>query len=149
MFEDLKKETKVSMNKTLDVLHLALNKIRAGRPNPSMLDQIEADYFDTNTPLKQLSNITVTDATTISLNVWDKNAVPAIEKAINDSGLGITPTVNGLIIHIKIPPLTQERRDELIKIVKKEAENTKVTLRNIRRNTNTSINNLEKEKKNI
>ncbi|MBH44353.1 MAG: ribosome recycling factor [Gammaproteobacteria bacterium] len=147
MFEDLKKETEVSMNKALDVLHLSLNKIRAGRPNPSMLDQIEANYFDTLTPIKQLSNISVTDATTISLNVWDKNAVSSIEKAINESDLGITPTVNGLNIHIKIPPLTQERRDELIKIVKKEAENTKVTLRNIRRNTNTSINNLEKDKK--
>ena len=112
-----------------------------------MLDQIEADYFNAKTPLKQLANITITDASTISLNVWDKAAVKAIEKAIMDSSLGLSPVINGMVIHIKIPPLTQERRNELIKILKKEGENTKVSLRNVRRNINTNINNLEKEKK--
>ena len=112
-----------------------------------MLDQIEADYFDAKTPLKQLANITITDASTISLNVWDKTAIKAIEKAILNSNLGLSPVINGMIIHIKIPPLTQERRNELIKVLKKEGENTKVSLRNVRRNVNTSVSNLEKDKK--
>ena len=147
MFEDIKNETKSTMDKTIEALYLSLGKIRAGRPNPSLLDQIEANYFDVKTPLKQLSTISVTDASTITLNIWDKNAVKDIEKSILESGLGLTPTVNGMTIHIKIPPLTQERRDELIKIIKKEGENAKVSLRNIRRNSNNSISALEKEKK--
>ena len=147
MFQEIKKDTDEHMNKAIDALHASLGKVRAGRPNPSMLDQIEADYFDTKTPLKQLANISITDASTISLNVWDKTAIQPIEKAISDSNLGLSPVVNGQNIHIKIPPLTQERRVELIKIVKKEGEGTKVALRNIRRNTNTLISNLEKDKK--
>ena len=147
MFEEIKKETDNLMIKSIDSLHQSLGKIRAGRPNPSMLDQVEADYFDVKTPLKQLANISVTDGSTITLNVWDKNAIQSIEKAIHESGLGLTPTVNGTNIHIKIPPLTQDRREELIKVVKKEGENTKIVLRNIRRNTNNSISNLEKDKK--
>ncbi len=147
MFEEIKQETRVLMGKTIDSLHSTLSKIRAGRPNPSMLDSIEADYFDVKTPLKQLANISVTDAATLSLNIWDKNAIKPIEKAIIDSNLGLSPIVNGPNILIKIPPLTQERRNELKKLLKKEGENTKVSLRNIRRNTNTSISNLEKEKK--
>lgn len=147
MIDDIKKEAELNMSKAIDALNNACGKIRAGRPNPSMLDQIEADYFDAKTPLKQLANITVTDASTISLNVWDKTAIQAIEKAIANSSLGLSPVVNGMIIHIKIPPLTQDRRNELIKILKKEGENAKVSLRNIRRNINTNINNLEKEKK--
>ena len=135
------------MNKTIDTLHQTLSKIRAGRPNPSLLDNIDADYFDAKTPLKQLANISVTDATTLSLNVWDKNAIKPIEKAIIDSNMGLSPVVNGTVILIKIPPLTQERRDELIKLLKKEGESTKVALRNIRRNTNTTISNLEKDKR--
>ena len=147
MFQEIKKDTDDHMNKAIDALLASLGKVRAGRPNPSMLDQIEADYFDAKTPLKQLANISVTDASTISLNVWDKSAIQPIEKAISDSNLGLSPVVNGQNIHIKIPPLTQERRVELIKIVKKEGEGTKVALRNIRRNTNTVISNLEKDKK--
>ncbi len=147
MFDEIKKNTKDLMDKSIDSLQQSLAKIRAGRPNPSMLDQIEADYFDVKTPLKQLASISITDGSTITLNVWDKNAVQKIEKAINESNLGLSPTVNGMNIHIKIPPLTQERRDELIKITKKEGENIKIALRNIRRNTNSSISNLEKEKK--
>ena len=147
MFQEIKKDTDDHMNKAIDALLASLGKVRAGRPNPSMLDQIEADYFDVKTPLKQLANISVTDASTISLNVWDKSAIQPIEKAISDSNLGLSPVVNGQNIHIKIPPLTQERRVELIKIVKKEGEGTKVALRNIRRNTNTVISNLEKDKK--
>tara|TARA_B100000767_G_scaffold235626_1_gene229000 strand:+ start:2225 stop:2782 length:558 start_codon:yes stop_codon:yes gene_type:complete len=147
MIDDIKKDAEISMAKAIEALNNACGQIRAGRPNPSMLDQIEADYFDAKTPLKQLANITITDASTISLNVWDKTAIKAIEKAILNSNLGLSPVINGMIIHIKIPPLTQERRNELIKILKKEGENTKVSLRNVRRNINTSVSNLEKDKK--
>jgi ribosome recycling factor len=134
------------MDKSIDSFKATLSKIRAGRPNPSILDQVSVDYFGTVTPIKQLANITVSDASTISLSVWDKNAVSSIEKALADSNLGVNPAVNGTNIHIKFPPLTQERRADLNKIVKKEGENIKITLRNIRRNANTSISNLEKEK---
>ena len=147
MIEDIKKDAEVNMSKAIEALNNACGQIRAGRPNPSMLDQIEADYFNARTPLKQLANITLTDASTISLNVWDKTAIQAIEKAIVNSNLGLSPVINGMIIHIKIPPLTQDRRNELIKVLKKEGENTKVSLRNVRRNINTTVNNLEKEKK--
>ncbi len=147
MIEDIKKDLNDAMSKALDSLLRNISKIRAGRPNPSLLDDIEAVYFDTKTPIKQLANITVTDASTLTLNVWDKAAIAPIEKAIMESNLGLSPSVSGTNIHIKIPPLTEERRNDLIKLLKKESENTKVALRNIRRNTNTHISNLEKDKK--
>ena len=147
MFDKIKADTKSTMDKSIENFQSILSKIRAGRPNPSILDQITVDYFGANSPIKQLANITVSDASTISLSVWDKNAVTPIEKSLSDSNLGVNPVVNGTNIHIKFPPLTQERRADLNKIVKKEAENIKITLRNIRRNANTSISNLEKEKK--
>ena len=146
MFDKIKADTISTMDKSIENFKTTLSKIRAGRPNPSILDQVSVDYFGTTTPVKQLANITVSDASTISLSVWDKNAVSSIEKALADSNLGVNPAVNGTNIHIKFPPLTQERRADLNKIVKKEGENIKITLRNIRRNANTSISNLEKEK---
>ena len=146
MFDKIKADTTSTMDKSIDSFTSTLSKIRAGRPNPSILDQTTVDYFGTNSPIKQLANITVSDASTISLSVWDKNAVSSIEKSLLDSNLGVNPVVNGTNIHIKFPPLTQERRAYLIKIVKKEGESIKITLRNIRRNANTSISNLEKEK---
>jgi len=147
MIDDIKKDLENTMSKALDTLVRNIAKIRAGRPNPSLLDDIEADYFDAKTPIKQLANISVSDASTLTLNVWDKSAIAPIEKAIMESNLGLSPAVSGTNIHIKIPPLTEERRNDLIKILKKESENTKVALRNIRRNTNTLISNLEKDKK--
>jgi ribosome recycling factor len=147
MFDKIKADTISTMDKSIENFKTTLSKIRAGRPNPSILDQVSVDYFGTTTPVKQLANITVSDASTISLSVWDKNAVSSIEKSLADSNLGVNPVVNGTNIHIKFPPLTQERRADLNKIVKKEGENIKITLRNIRRNANTSISNLEKDKK--
>tara|TARA_B100001063_G_scaffold14199_1_gene11021 strand:- start:107 stop:664 length:558 start_codon:yes stop_codon:yes gene_type:complete len=147
MFDKIKSDTTSTMDKSINSFQTALSKIRAGRPNPSILDQIMVDYFGSNSPVKQLANITVSDASTISLSVWDKNAVNAIEKALCESNLGVNPVVNGTNIHIKFPPLTQERRADLNKIVKTEGENIKVTLRNIRRSANTAISNLEKDKK--
>tara|TARA_Y100000768_G_C23973423_1_gene681756 strand:+ start:1725 stop:2282 length:558 start_codon:yes stop_codon:yes gene_type:complete len=146
MFDKIKADTKSTMDKSIDSFKLTLSKIRAGRPNPSILDQVSVDYFGSNTPINQLANVTVSDASTISLSVWDKNAVTQIEKSLKESNLGVNPVINGTNIHIKFPPLTQERRAELNKIVKKEGEAIKVTLRNIRRTANTSISTLEKEK---
>jgi ribosome recycling factor len=146
MFDKIKSDTTSTMDKSIESFQSVLSKIRAGRPNPSILDQIMVDYFNSSTPINQLANITVSDASTISLSVWDKNAVNGIEKALNESNLGVNPVINGTNIHIKFPPLTQERRLDLNKIVKKEGENIKVTLRNIRRNANTAISNLEKDK---
>ncbi len=108
-----------TMDKSIDSFKSVLSKIRAGRPNPSILDQVTVDYFGSITPIKQLANITVSDASTISLSVWDKNAVNAIEKSLSESNLGVNPAVNGTNIHIKFPPLTQERRADLNKIVQK------------------------------
>jgi ribosome recycling factor len=147
MFDKIKADTISTMDKSIESFKTTLSKIRAGRPNPSILDQVNVDYFGSTTPIKQLANITVSDASTISLSVWDKNAVSSIEKSLVESNLGVNPAVNGTNIHIKFPPLTQERRADLNKIVKKEGENIKIALRNIRRNANTSITNLEKEKK--
>tara|TARA_B100000900_G_C20413491_1_gene647881 strand:- start:56 stop:613 length:558 start_codon:yes stop_codon:yes gene_type:complete len=147
MFDKIKSDTTSTMDKSIESFKTTLSKIRAGRPNPSILDQVAIDYFGTNTPINQLANITVSDASTISLSVWDKNAVTLIEKALRESNLGVNPVINGTNVHIKFPPLTQERRADLNKIVKKEGETIKVTLRNIRRTANASISNLEKEKK--
>ena len=147
MFDKIKSDTTSTMDKSIESFQSVLSKIRAGRPNPSILDQIMVDYFDSSTPINQLANITVSDASTISLSVWDKNAVNNIEKALIESNLGVNPVVNGTNIHIKFPPLTQERRLDLNKIVKKEGENIKVALRNIRRSANTALSNLEKDKK--
>ena len=125
MIDEIKKDLENTMSKALDTLVRNIAKIRAGRPNPSLLDDIEADYFDTKTPIKQLANISVSDASTLTLNVWDKSAIAPIEKAIMESNLGLSPAVSGTNIHIKIPPLTEERRNDLIKILKKESENRK------------------------
>ena len=119
MFDKIKSDTASTMEKSIESFQSVLSKIRAGRPNPSILDQIMVNYFDSNTPINQLANITVSDASTISLSVWDKNAVNNIEKALTESNLGVNPVVNGTTIHIKFPPLTQERRLDLNKIVKK------------------------------
>ena len=146
MFDQIKSDTTSTMDKSIDNFKLVLSKIRAGRPNPSILDQIMIDYFGTNTPIKQLANITVTDASTISLSVWDKNAVSLIEKALNESNLGVNPAVNGTNLHI-IPAAYSRKKKGIEKNCQKEAENIKITLRNIRRTANTSISNLEKEKK--
>ena len=107
MFDKIKADTLSTMDKSIENFKITLSKIRAGRPNPSILDQINVDYFATSTPIKQLANITVSDASTISLSVWDKNAVSSIEKSLADSNLGVNPVVNGTNIHIKFPPLTQ------------------------------------------
>lgn len=118
-------------------------KIRAGKAQPSMLDGIEVEYYGTMTPLNQVSSITTPDARTLSIKPWEKSIIPEIEKAITNSGLGFNPQNDGEQIRINIPPLTEERRVQLMKQVKSEAENGKIRIRNARKDTNDSLKKIE------
>lgn len=121
------------MNKALEALDRELKTIRTGRANPSILDRISADYYGTQTPIKSMANIGIIDGRTIEIKPFDKSSLKAMEKAIQDSDLGLTPTNDGSRLLISIPDLTKERRQELAKLVKKQAEEAKVVIRNIRR----------------
>lgn len=144
MTQTVIKEAQEKMEKAISSLKKELAAIRAGRANPSLLDKIQVDYYGTQTPLNQLSNISTPDPRTLVIQPWDKSATGDIEKAILKSDLGITPTNDGTVIRINIPPLTEERRKELVKIVKKTGEESKVAIRNIRRDANDHMKKLEK-----
>lgn len=130
---DIIKDTEVKMKKAIEVLRQKFQAVRTGRASSSLVDHIKVEYYGTQTPLQQLAGISVPEAHTITIQAYDKGAVKDIEKAILKSELGITPKVDGGIIRINIPPLTEERRRDLVKVVKKEAEEAKVVVRNIRR----------------
>lgn len=132
------------MLKALSYLELELSRIRAGKANPHLLDGIMVEYYGTMTPLSQVSNISTPDPKTIAIQPWEKTMIGPIEKAIMASNLGITPVNNGEIIRIVIPPLTEERRRGLVKQVKQEGENAKVSTRNARREANEEIKQLQK-----
>lgn len=132
------------MEKTLQALRRELASLRAGRATPSLLDKIEVEYYGTMTPLNQLSNISAPEPRLLVIQPWDKSAISAIEKALQKSELGITPTNDGDVIRINIPPLTEERRAELVRVVKKTGEEAKVSIRNIRRDANDEYKKMEK-----
>ena len=132
------------MEKTLQALRRELASLRAGRAAPSLLDKIEVEYYGTMTPLNQLSNISAPEPRLLVIEPWDKSAISAIEKALQKSELGITPTNDGDVIRISIPPLTEERRAELVRVVKKAGEEAKVSIRNIRRDANDEYKKMEK-----
>jgi len=132
------------MNKTLEVLESDYMTIRAGRANPHVLDKIKVDYYGTPTPLQQVGNVTVPEARMIQIQPWEKSLLREIEKAIQMSDLGINPTNDGNVIRLVFPELTEERRKELAKDVKKKGEAAKVAMRNIRRDANDAIKKLEK-----
>ena len=132
------------MEKTLQALRRELASLRAGRAAPSLLDKIEVEYYGTMTPLNQLSNISAPEPRLLVIQPWDKSAISAIEKALQKSELGITPTNDGDVIRINIPPLTEERRAELVRVVKKAGEEAKVSIRNIRRDANDEYKKMEK-----
>lgn len=134
------------MNKALEALDGRLCKIRTGRAQPALLDGIMVDYYGSPTPLRQVAQVNVEDARTLKLNVFDRNAIKAVEKAIQQSELGLNPVVAGVEIRVPLPPLTEERRKELVKVVKAEVEQTKVEIRNIRRDANAEIKDLQKNK---
>ncbi len=134
------------MNKALEALDGRLCKIRTGRAQPALLDGIMVDYYGSPTPLRQVAQVNVEDARTLKLSVFDRNAIKAVEKAIQQSELGLNPVVAGVEIRVPLPPLSEERRKELVKVVKAEVEQTKVEIRNIRRDANAEIKDLQKNK---
>ena len=138
-------ELEDKMTKTISVLKEELSVIRAGRANPAMLDKISVDYYGSQTPLKQMAGISSPDPRTIVIQPWDKTALKEIEKAILASDLGFNPSNDGEVIRINIPQLTEERRKELVKLVSKTGEQSKVALRNARRDTNDKIKKIEKD----
>ncbi len=137
---------KDKMEKSLALLKDDLQKVRTGRASPSLLDHLTIDYYGTQTPLNQVANITTSDARTIIVAPWEKNFISAVEKVIRDSDLGLNPATLGDQIRVPMPPLTEERRKEFIKLVRKTGEGAKVAIRNVRRDTNSELKNLLKAK---
>ncbi len=146
MVKDILRDAEEKMQKTIEFLAKDLSTLRAGRANPAMVEKITIDYYGETTPINQLGNITVPEARLLVIQPWDKSIIPEIEKAIFRSDLGITPSNDGIVIRIAIPQLTEERRKELVKVVKKKGEETKVAIRNIRRESNDMLKMSEKEK---
>ena len=143
--ELIKMDTEANMKKAINHLETDLNKIRAGKANPAMLDGIVAEYYGSPTPLAQIANITVLDARTISVQPWEKNMIQPIERAIIASNIGINPQNDGNFIRLFLPPLTEERRKELVKRCNSEGENAKISIRNIRRDAIEQIKKLQKD----
>jgi ribosome recycling factor len=146
MLKDIVNDGEGKMKKTLELLKLDLTTVRAGRANPSILDKVQADYYGTMTPINQMANISAPEPRMMVLQPWDKSAIAFIEKAILKSDLGLNPSNDGSVIRIVVPQLTEERRAELVKVVKKKAEDARVSIRNIRRNINDQIKDEEKKK---
>jgi len=146
MLADIKKDARVRMNKSLESLRHELAKIRTGRAHPSLLEHVHVDYYGSEVPIGQAASVVVEDARTLSVTPWDKSMVGKIEKAILTSDLGLNPSTAGQVIRIPLPPLTEERRKELGKVVHQEGENAKIAIRNIRRDANGHIKELLKEK---
>jgi len=146
MISDIQQDASVRMGKSVDALQKAFTKIRTGRAHPSLLDQISVSYYGSETPLSQVANISVEDSRTLKVSPWEKDMVKAIEKSIMGSDLGLNPTTQGVTIRIPLPPLTEERRRDLVKVVKNEAEQGRVAVRNIRRDANSEIKEALKEK---
>lgn len=146
MIEETKKDAQRRMAKSIQALETELTKIRTGRANPSLLDHIRVEYYGSEVPLNNVANITIEDSRTLSVTAYEKDMTPVIEKAIMTSDLGITPNTAGAVIRIPLPALTEERRRDLVKVVKSEAENGRVAIRNIRRDANSDLKDMVKEK---
>ena len=143
---DVKKNTEQRMHKSIDTLKADLAKVRAGRAHTGILDHIQVDYYGNPTQITQVANVTLIDARTIGVQPWEKKMVAVIEKAIRESDLGLNPSTQGDMIRVPTPPLTEERRKEMVKLVKGEAEDAKIAIRNIRRDSNEGLKKLLKEK---
>ncbi|WP_305910225.1 ribosome recycling factor [Methylomarinum sp. Ch1-1] len=146
MISDIQQDASARMAKSIEALQKAFSKIRTGRAHPSLLDQINVSYYGSETPLSQVANVSVEDSRTLKVTPWEKGMVQAIEKAIMTSDLGLNPATQGAVIRIPLPPLTEERRRDLVKLVKQEAEQGRVAIRNIRRDANSEIKEALKEK---
>jgi ribosome recycling factor len=144
--EEIKKNTKNKMQNSLDALKNNLSKIRTGRAHTGVLDHITVDYYGSQTALNQVAGVTLGDTTTINIQPYEKTMITVIEKAIRESDLGLNPATSGDLIRVPMPPLTEERRKDLIKVVKSEGENTKIAIRNVRRDANEALKKLTKDK---
>ncbi|HOB44521.1 MAG TPA: ribosome recycling factor [Zoogloea sp.] len=139
MIPELKKTTETKMQKSLESLKLDLAKVRTGRAHTGILDHVMVDYYGSPVPVNQVANVTLIDARTIGVQPWEKPMIAKVEKAIRDSDLGLNPSSQGEVIRVPMPALTEERRKELIKVVKHEGEAAKVAVRNLRRDANASL----------
>lgn len=146
MIDDIKAEAEKKMKKSLEALHSAFNKIRTGRAHPAILDSVMVNYYGQETPLKQVASVNVEDNRTLTVSPWEKNLVPTIEKAIMTSDLGLNPATSGDVIRVPMPMLTEETRREMVKQAKADAEHGRVSIRNARRDANSMIKELLKEK---
>jgi len=143
---DLKRNTESKMKKSLEALKNDLGKVRTGRAHTGLLDHVTVDYYGTQTPLSGVANVSLIDARTIGITPWEKKMVAAIEKAIRESDLGLNPAAMGETIRVPMPALTEERRKELIKVVRAESENARVAVRNLRRDANHALKDALKKK---
>jgi ribosome recycling factor len=146
MMKEIMQDAGSRMEKTIDSLRQSLGKVRTGRAHPSLLDHLKVDYYGAEMPISQVANIGVEDARTLTVTPWEKQMVQAIEKSILKSDLGLNPATSGTVIRIPMPPLTEETRRELVKVVRHEGEAAKVAIRNIRRDANSDFKELLKEK---
>ncbi|MBL4569769.1 MAG: ribosome recycling factor [Alcanivorax sp.] len=146
MIDDIRKDAESRMKKSLVALDTALKRVRTGRAHPSLLDNITVDYYGADTPLQQLGNISVEEGRTLTISPFDKSLIPQIERAIMTSDLGLNPSTSGSMIRLPLPPLTEETRRDLVKVVRAEAEQAKVSVRSIRRDANSDLKELLKEK---
>ncbi|MCU7878637.1 MAG: ribosome recycling factor [Candidatus Thiodiazotropha sp. (ex. Lucinoma kazani)] len=146
MIDDIKRDANTRMDKSVESLVHELAKVRTGRAHPSLLDHIRVDYYGSEVPISQVANINVEDARTLTVIPWEKNMAAVVEKAIMTSDLGLNPMSAGSVIRVPMPPLTEERRKELIRVVRHEAEGAKVAVRNIRRDANHDLKDMVKEK---
>lgn len=145
MVKEIISAAEENMKKSVEVVRKEFASMRAGRATPALLDKVTVSYYGTPTPLNQLANISAPEARTLLIQPWDKSAMPEIERSILKSDLGITPTSDGTVIRLTIPQLTQERRTELVKVIKKKAEEGRVAVRNIRRDVNDNLKTKQKE----
>ncbi|WP_333987448.1 ribosome recycling factor [Providencia huaxiensis] len=146
MINEIQKDAQDRMEKSLEAFKNQISKVRTGRASPSLLDGITVEYYGSATPLRQLANVTVEDSRTLAISVFDRSMSPAIEKAIMASDLGLNPSSAGTVIRVPLPPLTEERRKDLIKVVRGEAEQGRIAVRNVRRDANDKVKALLKDK---
>ena len=146
MLEEIKKDALTRMNKSVEAFRHDLTKLRTGRATTALVDHLKVNYYGSDMPLTQVASVSVSDARSLTITPWEKGMVSAVEKAILASDLGLTPNTAGTVIRINLPPLTEERRKELIKVVRGEAENARVAVRNLRRDANNALKEAVKEK---
>jgi len=146
MIDDIKKDAALRMGKSVEALVHEMAKIRTGRAHPALLDHVLVNYYGNEVPIKQVANINVEDGRTLAVTPWERSMVATVEKAIMSSDLGLNPSSAGNVIRVPLPPLTEERRRDLIRVVRQEAEQARVAIRNVRRDANQELKDLVKEK---